>query len=69
MNLFLKYNLRAINYEIDQFKTPPDEDLSPNSLNRDYTDDYSDYKSMVTESDEEGSEIEFSDESYEEDIL
>ena len=42
MNLFLKYNLRAINYEIDQLKTPLDEYLAPNSLNRDYTDDDSD---------------------------
>ena len=63
MKLFLKYNLTAINYEIDQLKTPPDEYLAPNSLNRDYTDDDSDEKSMVTESNEEGSEIEFTDES------
>ena len=35
MNLFLKYYLRAINNEIDQLKTPPDEYLSPYSLNRD----------------------------------
>ena len=37
--------------------------LAPNSLNRDYTDDDSDEKSMVTESNEEGSEIEFTDRS------
>ena len=49
--------LRAINYEIDQLKTPPDEYLAPNSLNRDYTDDDSDDVRMVTESAEEGSEI------------
>ena len=42
---------RAINYEIDQMKTPPDENLAPNSLNRDYTDDHdseSDDESIVT---------------------
>ena len=49
MNLFLKYNLRAINYEIYQLKIPPDEYLAPNSLNRDYTDDDSDDESMVTD--------------------
>ena len=70
MNLFLiMYSLRAINCKIDQLKTPPDEYLFPNSLNRDYTDDESDNKNMVTESDEEDSEIEFTDQSDEEYIL
>ena len=63
------YNLRAINYEIYQLKTPPDEYLAPTSLNRDYTDDDSDDESMVTESYEEGSEIELTDDSDEEEIL
>ena len=57
-----------LNYEIDQPKTPPDEYLSPNSLNKDYTDD-SDDESIVAESYEEGSEIKFTDKSDEEDIL
>ena len=43
--------------------------LTPNSLNRDYTDNDSDNESMVMESDEEGSEIEFTDESDGEEIL
>ena len=68
MNLFLKYNLRSINYEINWLKTPPDENLAPNSLYRDYTNDDSDDESMVTESNEEDSEIEFTDELEEEDI-
>ena len=40
MNLFLKYKLRAINYEIDKLKSPPDGYLSCNSLNKDYTDEH-----------------------------
>ena len=39
--------LRAIDYKMDQLKTTPDEYLAPNSLNRDYTDVYSDDESMV----------------------
>ena len=53
MNL---YNLRAIDYEINQLKTRPDENLAPNSLNRDYTDNNSDEVSMATESDEDDSD-------------
>ena len=71
MNLFLKYNLRAINYEIDQLKTPHDEYLAPNSLYRYYTDDESDDKSMVTESDEESAAVRYNSltNQHEEDIL
>ena len=44
--------------EIDQLKPPPeDRYLAPNSMNRDYNDDVSDDKSIVTESGEENSEI------------
>ena len=72
MNLCLKYNLRnkyLRHFDMNQLKTPPNEYLAPNSLNKDYNDDDSDVQSMVTESDEEGSEIGFTDKSDEENNL
>ena len=66
INLFRKYNLRTVNYEIYQLETPPDTWPQTAWTETDYD---SDDESMVTEFDEEGSEIEFTDESDEEDIL
>ena len=62
MNLFPKYDLRAIKYEIDQLQ-------SSNSLNRDPrdSDDDSEDEAMVTESDGEDCVIGFSEESEDED--
>ena len=70
MNLFLKYNLRALDYNLDDLQVPPTDFKSPNSLNRDpwdSDDDSGDDNILMADSEDEDSEIEFSEGSGDED--
>ena len=70
MNLFLKYNLRALDYNLDDLQVPPTDFRSPNSLNRDprdSDDDSGDDSILMADSEDEDSEIEFSEGSGDED--
>ena len=70
MNLFLKYNLRALDYNLDDLQVPPTDFRSPNSLNRDprdSDDDSGDDSILMADSEDEDSEIEFTEGSGDED--
>ena len=70
MNLFLKYNLRALDYNLDDLQVPPTDFRSPSSLNRDLQDsddDSGDDSILMADSEDEDSEIEFSEGSGDED--
>ena len=64
MNLFLKYNLRAINQDIDDLESPPESFRPPNCLIRDTRDsdnDSDDEDNLTDSQSDEDSSIEFSD--------
>ena len=64
MNLFLKYNLRALDCNLDDLQVPPTDFRSPNSLNRDpkdSDDDSGDDSILMADSEDKDSEIEFSE--------
>ena len=64
MNLFLKYNLRALDYNLDDLQVPPTDFRSPNSLSRDprdSDDDSGDDSILMADSEDEDSGKEFSE--------
>ena len=68
--MFLKYNLRALNYDLNNLQSPPADFWSSNSLDRDPKDsdeDLGDDSIIIAESEDEDSEIEFSEGSDDED--
>ena len=71
MNLFLKYNLRALNYDVKSLESAPADFQYPNSGTRDPrdSDEESGDESVLGDSEDEDSDIdlEFTDGSEDED--
>ena len=71
MNLFLKYNLRALCYDVNNLESAPADFRYPNSGARDLrdSDEESGYESVLVDSEDEDSDIDLdiTDESENED--